>query len=295
MTESPVLRQFDERYADMRRLLAQQLDKDRQSLIGGLVKGFRRLRGYRNEGEWISALLDSCSPFCTRSILFVVNSGQLEWKASRGFEVQPPEPFAAADAHAFANAIESREVTVALSLPNEISSKLTHLLGSDARRTIVLTPVVARNRVAAVLYAEDAETAGLELVCEMAAAALDANAAKPVESLLQIAASPAPAVPVPPRPVEEEVVHLRAQRLARKLAAEIRLHESAAIKAGRAAANLYDGAIRDRVDQAREIYRNQFPVEASTEMPDYLHAELIRTLANGDATLMGEQYPGPMN
>lgn len=295
MTESPVLRQFDERYAELRRLLAQQLDRDRQSLIGGLVKGFRRLRGYHNEGEWISSLLDSCSPFCTRSILFVVNSGKLEWKASRGFEVQPPEPFAVTDALAFAAAIESREVTVALSLPNEISSKLTHLLGSDARRTIVLTPVVTRNRVAAVLYAEDAEPAGLELVCEMAGSALDANAAKPAESLLQIAAPQSPVVPVPPRPVEEEVVHLRAQRLARKLAAEIRLHESAAIKAGRAAANLYDGAIRDRVDQAREIYQNQFPVEASTEMPDYLHAELIRTLANGDASLMGEQYPGPMN
>lgn len=294
MTESPLLRQFDERYSEMRRLLAQQFDKDRRTLVGGLLKGFRRLRGYRNEGEWISALLDTCSPFCTRCILFVVNTGKLEWKASRGFEVQPPGPFPITDAHAFASAIENREVTVALSVPNEISSKLTHLLGVDSRRTIVLAPVVTRDRVAAVLYAEDAESDGLELVCEMAGAALDRNTAKPAESLLQIA-SPPPVVPVPPRPIEEEVVHLRAQRLARKLAAEIRLHESAAIKAGRAAANLYDGAIRDRVDQAREIYRNQFPVEASTEMPDYLHAELIRTLANGDATLMGEQYPGPMN
>jgi hypothetical protein len=29
-------------------------------------------------------------------------------------------------------------------------------------------------------------------------------------------------------------------------------------------------------------------------MVDYLHLELIRTLANDDAELLGKDYPGPM-
>lgn len=301
MTESPVLRQFDEQFAEMRRRLAQQMEKDRRVLVGGLLKGFRRLRGYQNEAEWISALLDACGPFCTRSILFVVNSGKLEWKSAKGFEVQPPDPIAISDAPAFASAIDAREVTVALSVPGEISSRLTHLLGVDARRKIVLVPVVAMDRVAAVLYAEDAEPDGLEMVCEMAGAALDRQqAAKAAEAkaggLLRIAPMSAAApAPEPARPVEEEVLHLRAQRLARKLAAEIRLHEAAAVKIGRAAGNLYDGPIRERIDQARQVYRNQFAGGASIEMPDYLHLELVRMLANGEERLLGEEYPGPAN
>ena len=29
-------------------------------------------------------------------------------------------------------------------------------------------------------------------------------------------------------------------------------------------------------------------------MVDYLHLELLRTLANDDADLLGSEYPGPM-
>jgi hypothetical protein len=29
-------------------------------------------------------------------------------------------------------------------------------------------------------------------------------------------------------------------------------------------------------------------------MVDYIHVELLRTLANDDAELLGEDYPGPM-
>ena len=29
-------------------------------------------------------------------------------------------------------------------------------------------------------------------------------------------------------------------------------------------------------------------------MVDYLHLELMRTLANDDADLLGKEYPGPM-
>ncbi len=299
---SPLLRQLDERFDEVRGIVTRQIEKERRTLVGGLGKAFRRLRGYQDEAEWAAALLDAATPFCTRCALFVVNANKIEWKSSRGFEIggAPLPSFAIADAASFAAAIESRELTVTLCTSREVSSALTHLLGEDPSRKVVLIPVATKDRVVGVLYAEDAETDGLDLVGGMAGAALESNRRNESKGsgngLLQIANAviPAAATPAVAMPPEEEAVHLRARRLARKLAAEIRLHESGGVKAGRTAANLYDGPVRARMDQARETYRNQFLAGASTNMVDYLHQEFVRTLANGNEAWMGAEYPGPL-
>ena len=63
-------------------------------------------------------------------------------------------------------------------------------------------------------------------------------------------------------------------------------------KAGRSSADLY-GALRPVLDAARAAYAEQFltPVNGA---PDYLHQEIVRALANNDATLLGPKYPGPL-
>jgi len=288
MAASLLIRQIDERFDEVRRIVTRHLDQDRRTLAGGLVKGFRRLRGYKTQEEWISALLDSCAPFCTRCALFTVNTGKLEWKAARSLEsAAPVPPFAIEDAAAFAAAIDSREVTVTLCTAREISSTLTFAWGEDPSRKATLVPVIssAANRVAAVLYAEDAEPEGLELVCGIAGLTLLPPSKD--TGLLQIAPASAPAIQLSP---EDEALHLRAQRLARKLAAEIRLHDSSAVLAGRAQADLYS-ALGPRIDAARDTYRNQFLAGASTNhMPDFLHDELVRVLAAGNPALLGPGY-----
>jgi len=74
--------------------------------------------------------------------------------------------------------------------------------------------------------------------------------------------------------------------------AEMRLYQSQAVRSGRAQRSLY-AALREEIDSAREAFRRDF-VSASPAMPDYLHVELIRTLANDDAGVLGEDYPGPL-
>jgi hypothetical protein len=83
-----------------------------------------------------------------------------------------------------------------------------------------------------------------------------------------------------------------AQRFARVRVAEIRLYHAAAVKAGRAAGDVYS-ALRPEMDAARKAYREKFltPVNGTA---DYLHGEFVRTLANDDATLLGPAYPGPL-
>jgi hypothetical protein len=72
----------------------------------------------------------------------------------------------------------------------------------------------------------------------------------------------------------------------------MRLYKSPVVRAGRAQRNLYS-ALKQEIDSAREDFRSNF-TSASPAMPDYLHLELIRTLANNDVAVLGEDYPGPI-
>lgn len=91
---------------------------------------------------------------------------------------------------------------------------------------------------------------------------------------------------------EAEPVHFRAQRFARVRVAEIRLYHSQAVLRGRAAKNLYTG-LKEEIDSARDVFERDY-LSNSVSLPDYLHLELVRTLANGDEKLLGEKYPGPL-
>jgi hypothetical protein len=51
--------------------------------------------------------------------------------------------------------------------------------------------------------------------------------------------------------------------------------------------------VRARIDTARESFRKKF-FSATPTMVDYLHLELVRTLANDDPELLGNDYPGPL-
>jgi hypothetical protein len=93
-------------------------------------------------------------------------------------------------------------------------------------------------------------------------------------------------------PVEEQQIHLRAQRFARVQVAEMRLYEADTVQAGRARGDLYD-VLRQPIDSAREKFREQFFSQCSS-MVDYLHLELMRTLAHDDPDLFGKDYPGPL-
>jgi hypothetical protein len=85
---------------------------------------------------------------------------------------------------------------------------------------------------------------------------------------------------------------VRAQRFARVKIAEIQLYQAPAVKAGRAARDLY-GSLQPYIDAAREQFKDRF-LTPGQEIGDYLHAELVRELANDDASLLGPGYPGPL-
>jgi hypothetical protein len=93
-------------------------------------------------------------------------------------------------------------------------------------------------------------------------------------------------------PVDEQQIHLRAQRFARVQVAEMRLYEADTVQSGRARRDLYD-ALRKPIDEARQKFHEQFFARCAS-MVDYLHLELVRTLAHDDPDLFGKDYPGPL-
>jgi hypothetical protein len=73
--------------------------------------------------------------------------------------------------------------------------------------------------------------------------------------------------------------------------AEIQLYQSQKVKSGRSNADLYS-YLKSEIDTGRAAFRRDF-LSASPAMADYFHLELVQTLANDDAALLGSQYPGP--
>jgi len=113
-----------------------------------------------------------------------------------------------------------------------------------------------------------------------------AGQAEALELLDGIAALTAPAAP------SENLNEAGARRFARVRIAEIQLYHASAVKAGRAARDLY-GALQPHIDAARQAFREKY-LSDGARAADYLHSELLRALANDDATLLGPGYPGPL-
>ncbi|HEY1756199.1 MAG TPA: hypothetical protein VGG72_12435 [Bryobacteraceae bacterium] len=85
---------------------------------------------------------------------------------------------------------------------------------------------------------------------------------------------------------------LRARRYARVKVAEMQLYAADRVSAGRAARRLYL-TLRPEIDGARTGFTEEF-LTSARGIPDYLHEELVRVLAQEDATLLGPDYPGPL-
>jgi hypothetical protein len=98
------------------------------------------------------------------------------------------------------------------------------------------------------------------------------------------------ALPVDVSDEEEKRQHHDARRFARLLVSEIKLYNEQKVVEGRAQGNLYE-RLREYIDRSREMYDKRVKTDISARY-DYFHHELINTLAEGDASKLGEAYPG---
>jgi len=258
-------RVIEERFGGLAGRLEEALAQELEARWSDLRSRFRRLRESQSEAALYQTLLDDAGAICGRAALFLVDD-----------QIMSKTPLASAPA--LLRAIESRETVVAEGSADELSPELAGFQGRTA-----FVPVVRGDKVVAVLCVgidpAGAGLSGLELLAMLAGVTLEARAA----------VTPPQAPELPP---EEREIHSRAQRFARVQVAQMRLYQAQAVRTGRAQHDLYSALSRE-IDAARDAFRIEF-VAPCASMADYLHQELILTLANDDPSLLGPAYPGPL-
>ncbi|MBV8552715.1 MAG: hypothetical protein JOY54_15565 [Acidobacteriaceae bacterium] len=267
----------------------------------------RRLRNYRTETEWVSAVLDGVSHFAAQSAIFTFKDGRVSLCGQKGLDVAEDLSLELSSAGAFASAVESKDPVVALRTASEVGPALADA-GSSERA--YLFPITNGSRVVALIFAADPDHLdgnALELIGGMASAVLERQSNIALHAQIAPAATPretngGPAQAVS-RPTitdlpawaslsdEQRSSHIRAQRFSRVAVAEMQLVRPEACRAGREQDNLYV-FLKNEIDKARETYRKQFMTIPS--MVDYLHLELVRTAAEGDEHKLGADYPGQL-
>ena len=91
---------------------------------------------------------------------------------------------------------------------------------------------------------------------------------------------------------DTEILNTAARRFAELLVYEIRHDNEDAIVAGRKNHDLYK-RLRISMDRSREMYEKRAAPTVAISV-DYLHDEFVRILGDGDAGVLGEDYPGPI-
>jgi hypothetical protein len=97
-------------------------------------------------------------------------------------------------------------------------------------------------------------------------------------------------LPVEVASEEERRLHNDARRFARLLISEIKLYNEQKVAEGRYEHDLYD-RLREYIDRSREMYDKRVKAEVAARY-DYFHGELVNTLAEGDVSKLGSNYPG---
>lgn len=292
----------------------------RNSATEALELAVRRIRHASSITEIGSALLETASQYCGHAALLVHKgesvtgwrAGGASAEANGAAEAWARLQVAVAAAPAFGQVIETRDAVVSLCLPDHLSPALVELLGAGPGEKIYLFPLSLRQKVVAILCAHGPgpgaglQPAALGLLCSLTEAWMEVLSFRPAAQPARErdeeegAARPQPAAaqarPMPPgwetlSPGERDM-HLRAQRFARVLVADLQLYRPSEIREGRGSGNLY-GRLKEEIDKSREAYQRKFG-QPPTANIDYFHLELLHTLAGDLASLLGPDYPGPV-
>lgn len=87
---------------------------------------------------------------------------------------------------------------------------------------------------------------------------------------------------------EDADTHRKAQRFARLLIDEIKLYNQAKVTEGRKHKDIYD-RLKPDIEKSRSMYAKRYGNTAAASV-DYFSAELVRSLAEDDSSLMGANF-----
>ena len=284
--------------------------------ISRLLESIRGLDGATSLSEVLDALALAAAREAARAAVVVLRADRIQgWKIT-GFGPRDAQPksidLALAESGVIGHAIAAaRTVTTRDSQTASMGPGFETL---PADRMGLAVPVIVGGRVVAVVYADAVSITGLherpvpscwpeliEVLARHAGRCLEALTTQKTApprfgpggpsghgaQSPQGAKPASTAVPSGPTAMSEltDGVKAAAVRTARLLVADIRLLHEPAVTEGRRHRNLL-ARLAPEIEKARRAYNEQVPhgVRAHT---DFFQQELIRTLAGGDATLLG--------
>jgi hypothetical protein len=320
-----------------------------------LLRGVAAIHAGGTQKEILRALLDSVTQHSGRTALFVIKGGTSSGWQGRGFEDnEAVKDFALDSSRGLPERVLHEKAPFSGQVLDMDPRFIDHF-GSPAEDQIVMLPLLLKDKVAALLYADGGlemnrlDTASIELLVVSTSAWLELNSMRkqaPRESAPYAESMPAPAPtaqtvssfndpfashapkhtatasaasyeqPVAGESAHAEVVsaaaaaagaipggaahagatlseedadiHRKAQRFARLLVDEIKLYNQAKVAEGRKNKDLYD-RLKDDIDKSRATFKKRYGNTAAASV-DYLQAELVRSLAEDDITVMGANF-----
>lgn len=309
MAEEAVIAQLAEAQSAAERRVTAEVERTRTdanqselSAAARLVNGVRAIDDARALGDVLTALAQGAGREVDRAAVLILKGESLRgWRFSGFTPEMSQQPGAIVLSREAAGLIGSVAAngtsdTVSPTVSADAAALPAFARTAGARHAVAM-PIAVGGAVVAVLYADAVRSdvpsaacrwpAVLEVLARHASRALEALTVQQAAGL----SGPARAVPVPrkplPGPVEISGVGDAdaARRYARLLVSEIRMYHEPIVDAGRRTRDLRR-RLGGEIDRARRLYEERVPM-AVRQSSDYFEQELVRTLADGDRSLLG--------
>jgi hypothetical protein len=193
----------------------------------------------------------------------------------------------------------------------EFDAEFESSMGAPLDGVCLVLPLVVKQKVAAILYADCGVSAqgllntnALALLTQVTALWIELNALRKtapgttddIQSIASPVSVPEPVqepvpevVEPPPLSPEEAEVHKKARRFAKLLVEEIKLYNGPKVEQGRQNKDLY-ARLKDDIEKSRATYDKRYG-ETPAASVDHFTEELIRVLTDNDVSLLGDGFP----
>jgi hypothetical protein len=289
--------------------------------IAGLQKAVSAIQAGCTQKEILRALLDHLILYSGRAALFVVKNGAATgWQGASLGSPDAIKDFALDISSGLAaRVLETRKA--ASGAIEQFDKHFTAKFGAPADQKLLLLPLLLKDKVSALVYADAGSEGGsldgaaldvlvratstwLEVVSQRKQAQKEGTAEAemhppapasdpfaahaPIHAAKPAAAAAAWGAAGAAVGGEDAEVHRKAQRFARLLIDEIKLYNQAKVAEGRRHKDLYD-RLKDDIEKSRTTYQKRYG-NTMAAAADYFNQELIRSLAEDDASLLGANF-----
>jgi hypothetical protein len=282
------------------------------------------VRDATSQADILKALLDGATNFSQRAGLLVVRGTTATGWQARGFDDNDAfRHFSTDCTHGLCERV-LRSRTASSAAADEFDSSFVTRFGHPADGNVVLLPLVIKEKVAAMVYADGGEkgAAGLnvsalellvrctglwlEVLSFRKVAPTDQHASHEMSSppaphsesapvavaaVVHTSAGVIPVAPPPPPAAPasngEDEVRNKARRFAKLLVEEIKLYNQSKVNEGRATGDLYD-RLKDDIDKSRATYEKRYG--QTVPDVDYFTQELVRILGDNDRSIFGANF-----